>query len=217
MTSPTGSNPTARTAASSATERSLPQVPPVASASAIRFRAVTGSPPPSSASTLARSRASDPPSAPSSGMGSSTTVRSSLPVERDDHLGLGDRVVRPDRPHGRPERQELDHMTAPEVRLLDELNPDDALRVERLGLFLHPRHGELTGLVESLREVGQLLAGSCLGYCGPGAAVRDVVDAGPHHEPERHVPGLDERPEVLTREVARERLAVLGPPRRAVR
>ena len=58
-------------------------------------------------------------------------------------------------PHRRTDGQELDHVAAPEVRVLDELHPDDPLATKLPGLFLHAGHGQLPGFVEGLGEVGE--------------------------------------------------------------
>ena len=54
------------------------------------------------------------------------------------------------------DREELDHVAAPAVGALVDIDADDALGLglERLGL--HPLHRELAGVVQRLGEVGQL-------------------------------------------------------------
>ena len=91
---------------------------------------------------------------------------------------------------------------------LVELHADDALGLERLGLGLHALHRELARVVERLREVRHLGVSADALEPAAEALVRDVVDAGAHHEAERAVAGREQRLEVLAREVARERPAV---------
>ena len=87
-----------------------------------------------------------------------------------------------------------------------QLHPDDALGVQRLGLGLHPAHRQLAGVVERLGELRQLDVLPDVAHRLPEPLVGDVVDAGAHHHAERRVAGLDQRPEVLAGQVGGERL-----------
>ncbi len=121
-------------------------------------------------------------------------------------------VVLARRGHRGPDREVLDDVRAPAVVALGQRDADDPLGLERLGLGLHALHRQLAGVVERLREVRHLGVAADPPHPAAEALVGDVVDARPHHEPERPVAGRDQRVEVLAGEVARERAAV----RRAV-
>ena len=104
--------------------------------------------------------------------------------------------------------EELDHVRAPAVASLLDLHADDALGLDGLGLGLHPLHRQLARVVERLGEVLHLDVLADLREPAAQALVGDVVDAAPHAHADRPVAGLEQRPEVLAREVARERAPV---------
>ena len=53
-------------------------------------------------------------------------------------------------PDGGTDGDELRHPRAPIVAADLQPHPDDPVRAELFGLLLHARHGEVTGLVQSL-------------------------------------------------------------------
>src|ERR1700677_2377561 len=117
MTSPTGSNPVGRSAANSATESELDQ-----GATASFDGAWTSS------DTLPLLI----------GPADGRTGRSS--VEGHDHLGRCHDRGTVDGSHGGANGQELDDVTSPEMRVLDELHADDSFATELACLFLHAGH-----------------------------------------------------------------------------
>src|ERR1700761_1676678 len=66
---------------------------------------------------------------------------------RRDGFGCADAA------HRRAGRIELDRVVAPRVVLDVEVDADDAVGAVSLGFALHPRHGELAGLVVALRPL----------------------------------------------------------------
>src|SRR5215469_9520450 len=74
-------------------------------------------------------------------------------VEAEHHSGPLDHVVLTQRPDGRADGEELGGVGAPGVAVLAKLDPDDPLGVVGLRLGLHPAHGQLAGVVESLGEL----------------------------------------------------------------
>src|SRR5581483_2435308 len=106
------------------------------------------------------------------------------------------------------DREVLDHVRVPTVASLLQLDRDDAFGFEPLRLGLHPLHRELPCVVQRLREVRHLGVPSDAPKPAAEALMCDVVDARPHHEPERPVAGREQREEILAREIARERPAV---------
>src|ERR1700730_12099755 len=86
------------------------------------------------------------------------------------------------------DREEFDHVRAPAVRAFLQLHADDALGLELLALFLHPFHRKLSCVVEGLREVRHLDVLARLLHRREHSLVRNVVDAGAHHEPAGAVP-----------------------------
>ena len=106
------------------------------------------------------------------------------------------------------DREELDHVAAPAMALLLQVDADDALGGDLLRLGLHALHRELARVVERLREVRELDVTSGLGQRLEHAPMGDVVDAAAHHHANRAVSGLQQRPELLAGEVAGERAAI---------
>ncbi len=82
--------------------------------------------------------------------------------------------------------------------------------LELLRFLLHPLHRELASVVERLGEVRHLDVLAHLTHRGHHPLVGDVVDARAHHEADRPMARGEQRPEVLTGEVARERPPVRG-------
>jgi hypothetical protein len=76
---------------------------------------------------------------------------------------------------------------------------DDSVGAELVGLFLHPRHRQLAGVVHGLRQDAHLLV---------PVPVRlleaDVVDRAAEHQPKRLEFGLLDEQELVDREVARK-------------
>ena len=94
-------------------------------------------------------------------------------VEAEHHGGPLDDVVLAQRPDRGADREELGGVRAPGVAVLAQLHPDDALRVERLGLGLHPAHGQLAGVVERLGELLELdVRADVADACRPAAGAR---------------------------------------------
>jgi ABC-type multidrug transport system fused ATPase/permease subunit len=135
-----------------------------------------------------------------------------LCVQAQHHRRAFDDVVRPQRPHRRPDREELRGVRPPGVAVLPQLDADDALRVQRLGLGLHPGHRQFTGVVERLGELLDLHVAADVAHLGAELLVRDVIHARPHDHAERRVPGPDQRPEILAGQVGGERLVLVVPP-----
>ena len=87
---------------------------------------------------------------------------------------------------------------------------------ELLRLALHPLHRELAGVVQRLGEVRELDVAPGLRDRLQRPAATDVVHAAAHHHPDRAVTGAQQRPELLTGEIALERPAVRGPVQHAL-
>ena len=84
-----------------------------------------------------------------------------------------------------PGGHELQAVLAPGVHLHAQLDPDDAVGAQVVGLGPHPGHGQLPGVVHGLGQDLQLLV------LVPAADLQaDVVDRGADHEPERLESGL---------------------------
>ena len=87
-----------------------------------------------------------------------------------------------------------------------DLTPTSPRRARVLRLVLHAAHRQLARVVERLRERGALSGSRPTGSEPlPERLVRDVVDADADRERHGAEPGAHERPEVRTREIARER------------
>ena len=83
---------------------------------------------------------------------------------------------------------ELQAALPPGVHLQPQLDADDAVGAQVVGLGAHPGHGELPGVVHGLGEDLQLLV------LAPAAGLQaDVVDGGADDEAERLEAGLAEQ------------------------
>src|SRR5438094_1359405 len=199
---PTGRKPAARTSRYSSTERSDVKNP--AWPRCKRVIAIWGSAvPPGVACALMRN--------PSFCQGRGLP-RPRLAVQRQNGFRLLDLVVGAHRLDGGAHGIELDRVATPDVGLLLDRHADDALGPELAGLLLHAAHGELAGLVDGLGEVGHLDVLAHVVEPGTEPLISDVVDAGPHHQRERPVTGLDQGPEVVPGQVRSERPAACGLP-----
>jgi hypothetical protein len=102
---------------------------------------------------------------------------------------------------------------SPQVWLCwESCTPTMPSAASRLGLPLHPLHRKLAGVVQSLSERWQFGVRTRVSEHVAERSVRDVVVARAHHYAERHVPGLQQRPEVLPGQVRGERLAAVVAP-----
>src|SRR5256885_17195310 len=122
-------------------------------------------------------------------------ARATLVSDREHELRPGDVMIGADRNDRGADRRELEDARAPRMVVLVDRHADDAAGAERLGLDLHALHRELARVVERLRDVDEL------GIRGRLAlrTLADVVDAVAHHEPERAIAGVHQRPEILSR------------------
>src|SRR5207248_9681312 len=83
---------------------------------------------------------------------------------------------------------------------------DDPVRAELVGLLLHARHRELSGVVHGLGQDVHLLV------LVPAADLEaDVVDRAPDDEPERLEAGRLHEQELVDGEIAREEALALHP------
>src|SRR6266576_3177634 len=129
-------------------------------------------------------------------------------IEAEHHRGaLYDMVLAEGADRG-ADGEELGGVRAPGVAVLAELDPDDPLRVQRLGLGLHAAHRQLPGVVEGLGELLDLHVAADVAEHAAQLLVGDVVDARAHHHAQRSVTGPDEGPEILPRQVGGERLVL---------
>jgi len=104
-----------------------------------------------------------------------------------------------------PGGHELQAVLAPGVHLHPQLDPDDAVGRQVVGLGPHPGHGQLPGVVHGLGQDLQLLV------LVPAADLQaDVVDRGADHEPERLESGLAEQHVLRYRQVRGEYAALVG-------
>jgi hypothetical protein len=90
-----------------------------------------------------------------------------------------------------------------------EPHPDDAVGAQLVGLLLHPRHGQLTGVVHRLGEDVHLLV-----LVPVRLLEADVVDRAADDEAERVEPGLLHEQELPHRQIGGEepRLVLRQPP-----
>jgi hypothetical protein len=102
--------------------------------------------------------------------------------------------------HCRSERNELGRIAAPLVVVDVQPNADDAVRPELVGLLLHARHGQLSGVVHRLGELWEFLALAPPSTLDPG-----VIDGRTHNEAERMKAGLLHQEELVHREVRGEK------------
>ena len=70
-------------------------------------------------------------------------------------------------------------MRLPVVRALVQVDADDALGAGLARLGLHPLHGDLAGIIERLREIGQFDVLADIAERAQHALVGDVIDADP--------------------------------------
>src|SRR5579863_4417815 len=78
-------------------------------------------------------------------------------------------------------------------------NSDDAVRVQFVGLGLHPAHGQLAGVVHRLGQDVELLVPA-----PPADLQADVVDRAAQHQAERPEAGLADQQELVHRQVGGE-------------
>src|ERR1700689_5523988 len=103
------------------------------------------------------------------------------------------------RAHGRPGRDELQNTLAPHVTLHAQLDADDAIGTEVVGLRLHPAHGQFPGVVHGLGQDLQFLV-----LRPPSDLQADVIDRRSDHETKRLEPGLAEQHVLGDRQVRGE-------------
>src|SRR5579862_9791567 len=106
--------------------------------------------------------------------------------------------------------EKLDYVRTPGVAAFFDANAHNTFRFKAGGLGLHALHRELTRVIERLGEVGHLSVASDGLDPLAEALVCHVIDAVAHDQPNRTVASLDERPEILSREIACKRLAPGG-------
>src|SRR3954468_10715866 len=109
------------------------------------------------------------------------TEEPSSVIEREDEARRRDRVLLRDRDDRRADGEELDHVRGPAVTALLEVDANDALGLERLGLGLHALHRQLTRVVERLGVVRHLDVAADPPEPAAEALVGDVVHAVAHH------------------------------------
>src|SRR3984957_242993 len=93
---------------------------------------------------------------------------------------------------------------------LVNVDADDAFGLGRRRLELHALDRDLARLVERGGEVLELDVAADGADAGEQAAMSDVIDATAHHHLDRTIAGVKQRPEILARQVRRERAAVVG-------
>ncbi len=94
---------------------------------------------------------------------------------------------------------------------LVEPHADQPAGLKRLSLGLHATHGELTGVVQRLREVRHLHVATDLPHRLHHALAGDVVDAVAHHQADGAVAGAQQGRKVLAAEVGGERAPTGSP------
>jgi hypothetical protein len=100
---------------------------------------------------------------------------------------------------GRADRDEFGDVGAELLQLHVQPDADDAVGLQRVGLGLHPGHGQLTRVVHGLGEHVKLLVGA-----PPAYLQSDVVDGAAQDQAERPEPGLADQQELIDRQVGRE-------------
>ena len=109
-------------------------------------------------------------------------------------------------PHRGAGGHELQHLLAPDVHLHPQLDADDAVGAEVVGLGAHPGHRQLPGAVHRLGQDLQLLV------LRPAAHLEaDVVDRRADHEAQRLEPGLAQQHVLRHRQVRGEDPGRAGP------
>ena len=120
---------------------------------------------------------------------------------------LGARWSLPSRvAHGGADGHELGEVVAPRAAADLQADGHDPVGAELVGLLLHARHRELARVVHRLGEDVHLLVAA------PRPHLKaDVVDRGPHDEPQRLEAGGPHEQELVDREVAGEERAIAHP------
>src|SRR5580704_611180 len=135
----------------------------------------------------------------------SRQVRGERPAVRGSVGAFGTAAVAAERAHRSPGSDELQDALAPHVALQAQLNADDTVSAEVVGLGLHPGHGQFPGVVHRLSQDLQFLV------LRPSSDLQaDVIDRRSHHEPERLEPGLAEQHVLRDRQVGGENASRSG-------
>ena len=95
----------------------------------------------------------------------------------------------------------LDDVASPTVIVLSNPGPHDSVRVFGFRLGLHAGQGQFPCVIKRLREILHLDIASRSFQRGAQTLMGDVIDAGTHHEGGGPVACLEQRPEILSREV----------------
>jgi hypothetical protein len=110
----------------------------------------------------------------------------------------------------RADRDELGDVRAELLHLHVQPDADDPVGAQRVGLGLHPGHGQLTRVVHGLGQHVELLVAA-----PPADLQADVVDRAAQDQAERAEPGLADQEELVDRQVRGEDRA--GPARLQLR
>src|SRR5580698_7330374 len=129
----------------------------------------------------------------------SRQVRGERPAVRGPVGAFGTAAVTAQRAYGGPGSDELKNALTPRVGLHPQLNADNAVRAEMVGLGLHPGHGQFPGVVHRLGQDLQFLV------LRPSSDLQaNVIDRRSDHEAERFEPGLAEQYVLRDRQVRGE-------------